>query len=324
VNIHEIFKLIAPDMAAVNACFDQYMSSRIDVVNRLTGYVGSQSGKRLRPALLLLAGRMMGGSSDGLPPLGALVEVIHTASLVQDASIAGAETRRGQPAVNVAFGNHMSVLLGDWLYMTAFQLAVDQRHFGILDLLMDVSRRMVEGELIQLEQIGKVDVRPELSLEIAARKTAHLFSAACALPALASHQPPEIVQRMTAIGLNLGMAFQLVDDALDFTGDAKQFGKPVMGDLREGKVTLPVIYLLQGGDPDHRRMVETILAEKDFRTFSTSDLLEALCRHGCLERTEEAARNFVQLAREDVLTFDPSPYREAFLTIADFILDRRY
>ena len=324
MKINDIFKLIAPEMAEVNTCFDRYMTSRIGIVSRLTGYVGSQAGKRLRPALLLLAGRMLGHQGNGLPPLGALVEVIHTASLVHDDIIDDAGTRRGQPSVNAAFGNHMSVLLGDWLYMTAFQLAVDQRHFGILDLLMDVSRRMVEGEMIQLEQIGRADVLPELSLDIAARKTAHLFSAACALPALATHQPEAIVRRMTAIGLNLGMAFQLVDDALDYTGDAKQFGKPVMGDLREGKVTLPVIYLLQAGDPEHRRMIETILTEQDFRTYSTGALLEALREHGCLERTEAAARDFVARAREDVLTFDPSPYRDAFLTIADFILDRRY
>ena len=244
-----IFDMVGSDLEKVQARIQECLTSHVGIVDRLGRYVGENTGKKLRPALLVLAGRMVKAPEESLPVLGALVELLHTASLVHDDIIDEAATRRGRPSVNSAFGNQMSVLLGDWMYMTAFQVAVNQQSFRILDLLLDVTRKMVEGELIQQELLGKVETTAAESLDIAARKTAYLFSASTALPGVAAGRSLDEQDRLARIGLNLGLAFQLVDDILDYTADERKLGKPIMNDLREGKLTLPVIYLLDGRRP---------------------------------------------------------------------------
>jgi octaprenyl-diphosphate synthase len=324
VDATRIFDLVGPDLEKVQACLQEHLTSRVGVVDRLSRYVGSNSGKKLRPALLVLAGRMVGAPEESLPTLGALVEMLHTASLVHDDIIDEAATRRGRPSANAAFGNQMSVLLGDWMYMTAFQLAVNLHNFRILDLLLDVTRRMVEGELIQLELLDKINTTPAESLDIAARKTAYLFSASTALPGVAAGRPTDEQDRLQRIGLNLGLAFQLVDDILDYTADERKLGKPIMNDLREGKLTLPVIYLLEGGDPAHRRMVETVLSERDFRSVPAADFLAALESRDCLARTMASAHEYSTAARDDLLAFPSSIHRDALASLAEFILARRH
>jgi len=319
-----IFDMVGPDLEKVQARIQECLTSHVGIVDHLGRYVGENTGKKLRPALLVLAGRMVKAPEESLPVLGALVELLHTASLVHDDIIDEAATRRGRPSVNAAFGNQMSVLLGDWMYMTAFQVAVNQHNFRILDLLLDVTRRMVEGELIQLELLDKVETTAAESLDIAARKTAHLFSAATALPGVAAGLPQDDQDRLARIGLNLGLAFQLVDDILDYTADERKLGKPIMNDLREGKLTLPVIYLLEGGDPEHRRMVEAVLAERDFRTVPPAAFLAALQSRDCLARTMATAHGYSAAAREDLQAFAPSVERDALSSLAEFILARRH
>lgn len=319
-----IFDMVGPDLEKVQARIQECLTSRVGVVDQLGRYVGGNTGKKLRPALLVLAGRMVKAPEASLPVLGALVELLHTASLVHDDIIDEAATRRGRPSVNAAFGNQMSVLLGDWMYMTAFQVAVNQKSFAILDLLLDVTRKMVEGELIQLQLLDKVETTAAESLDIAARKTAYLFSASTALPGVAAGRPPEEQDRLARIGLNLGLAFQLVDDILDYTADERKLGKPIMNDLREGKLTLPVIYLLEGGDPEHRRMVETVLAERDFRTVPPATFLAALQSRDCLARTMAEAHAYSAAARDDLQAFAPSVERDALSSLAEFILARRH
>ena len=324
MNANLILKRIQPDLERVQTCFDGYLDSSVGIVDQLGRYVARQSGKKLRPALLILAGRMIGCEPERLYPLGALVELIHTASLVHDDIIDEADTRRGSPSVNAAYGNHMSVLLGDWLYMTAFQVGVAQQNFRILDVLLDVSRKMVEGELIQADVLGRLDLTAEASLDIAARKTAHLFSAATALPAVSARADDATIDRLTRIGLNLGLAFQVVDDVLDYTADEQKLGKPVMGDLREGKLTLPVIYLLQSDGAAARRMVETVVAEQGFTSVQPDALLRELRRAGCLERTMACAHAYADQARTELLTFPSSPHRKTLVQITDFILKRQH
>jgi octaprenyl-diphosphate synthase len=319
-----IFDMVGPDLEKVQARIQDCLTSHVGIVDHLGRYVGENTGKKLRPALLVLAGRMVKAPEESLPVLGALVELLHTASLVHDDIIDEAATRRGRPSVNAAFGNQKSVLLGDWMYMTAFQVAVNQKSFAILDLLLDVTRKMVEGELIQLELLDKVETTAAESLDIAARKTAHLFSASTALPGLAASRPQDEQDRLTRIGLNLGLAFQLVDDILDYTADERKLGKPIMNDLREGKLTLPVIHLLEGGDPEHRRMVETVLAERDFRTVPPAAFLAALESRDCLARTMATAHGYSAAAREDLRAFAPSVERDALASLAEFILARRH
>ncbi len=314
--------MITQDLTRVQELIEHYVASNVTIVDRIGRYVGENSGKKLRPAILLLTARLFNTQSESLHHLGALVELIHTATLVHDDIIDEAETRRGRPSTNTVFGNEITVLMGDWLYMTAFQIAVNQRNFRILDVLIDVTRKMVEGELIQLDFLGRADISIEENLDIASRKTAFLFSACTRLGGVVGNCSEDELERLFRIGLNLGLAFQLVDDVLDYTADEQKLGKPIMNDLREGKVTLPVIYLLQENQPAHREMVDTILREKDFRTVTPESLISALRQHNCIDRAMSYAHSFATSARVDIQQFPPSPARDALTAIADFILAR--
>lgn len=318
----EIYSLVAADLEKVQAIMDRSVSSNVRVVNHLGRYAGGNSGKKLRPMVLLLAAGLFEKATDAHCQLAAIMELIHTASLVHDDVIDAADTRRGRPSVNAAYGNEMSVLLGDWLYMTAFQLAVARRDFRILDVLMDTVKKMVEGELIQLDLLGKLDLTVDENLDVASRKTAYLFAACTQLAGIVCGRPDEEVERLRRIGLHLGLAFQLVDDVLDFTADTSLLGKPKLNDLREGKVTLPVIFLLQAGSVAHRRLAGTVLAERGFQSVAENDLLAAVEDSGALARAMSVAQDYARDARRDILEFPPSSARDALAALADYILER--
>ena len=213
-------------------------------------YLLGSGGKRLRPALLLLTAGYAGYSGPSAIRLGASVELIHSATLIHDDVIDGADTRRGQPSANSRWGNHRSVLAGDWLYMQSFQMALAERNFKVLDILIDLTQSMVEGEVVQLSTLGRMDLREEEVIELAARKTACLFSGCARLGAVLGRVSDEEEQRLADYGRYAGVAFQLVDDLLDFTASPTQLGKPVLSDLKEGKVTLPLVYALESAKND--------------------------------------------------------------------------
>ena len=319
-----ILSLIHEDIQKVQNLFEEYISSNVSIVNNIGKYIGSNSGKKLRPAVLVLTAKMFGPPPDSVYHLGALVEILHTATLVHDDIIDEADTRRGRPSVNASYGNEMSVLMGDWLYMTSFEIAIAQRNFKILDVLLEITKRMVEGELIQLDLLGKIDLTVEEHLDIARRKTAYLFSACTRLGGIVGNCSQEQFEALYQIGLNLGLAFQLVDDVLDFTADKSTLGKPIMNDLREGKVTLPVIYLLETGNPQYRKMVEAVFKEKNFKSVKTSEFLDALKKHDCIERAMAFAHSFAKSAKVMMDGFPDNIYRKALIGIADYILDRSY
>src|SRR5262245_23963026 len=257
LTAREIFDLIHDDLAQVEKRLSAESIASVDTVTAIGQYLQSSGGKRLRPSLLLLAAKLTGGTANETAlQLGAVVELIHAATLVHDDVIDAAETRRGRPSSNVKWGNHTCVLAGDWLYMQAFQIALRERNFQILDLLIGLTQMMVEGELLQLERIGKMDVTEADCMELVDRKTACLFSVCARLGALAGDSNADVQERLAEYAWNLGMAFQLVDDVLDFTAREKTLGKPVGGDLREGKVTLPLVYALECATASERRMVE--------------------------------------------------------------------
>ena len=235
-------------------------------VTAIGQYLQSGGGKRLRPALLLLSAKLVGrAAAPAAIQLGAVVEMIHAATLVHDDVIDAAETRRGRPSTNVKWGNHTCVLAGDWLYMQAFQIALRERNFQILDLLIGLTQMMVEGELLQLERIGRIDVTEADCMELVDRKTACLFSVCARWARWPAAPRPQAQEKLGEYAWNLGMAFQLVDDMLDFTAREKTLGKPVGGDLREGKVTLPLVYALERATAEERRLVETILQRAQLR-----------------------------------------------------------
>jgi len=324
MNRDTFFSLISEDLEKVQKLIEQYLSSHDEIIDKIGRYISSNSGKKVRPSLLLVTGRIFGDINDSFYRLAAMLELLHTATLVHDDIIDEADTRRSRPSVNAVFGDQMTVLMGDWLYMTAFQIAVKEKNLVILDVLIDMTKKMVEGELIQLNLLGKANLTIEENLDIAARKTAYLFSACTRIAGIASKCPDDQVEKLFRIGQHLGLAFQLVDDVLDFTAEEKKLGKPIMNDLREGKVTLPVIYLLQENVPEHRRMVETILHERGFNTVATDALLAALQSYDCIPRAMAFAQSWADKARKDISDFPPSRYRDALEFIADFIIDRKH
>ncbi|HEY7336767.1 MAG TPA: polyprenyl synthetase family protein [Bryobacteraceae bacterium] len=318
----EIFDLVRDDLAEAEREIGLESIASVDAITYIGQYLHSGGGKRLRPILVLLCGRQFGESNPGLIRMAAVVEMIHTATLIHDDVIDMAKTRRGRPSINVVWGNHTSVLAGDWLYMQAFQVALRERSFPILDVLIELTQMMVEGELLQLERLGKIGVTEADYMELIDRKTASLFSACARLGALAQGAGDTEEARLGEYAWNLGIAFQLIDDVLDFTSREKILGKPVGNDLREGKVTLPLIYALESAGAEERKLVETVLADGNYDQAPFGKILQILHRHRGIERAQERAESFTKKAREIILEFPESRYRTALAALTDLVTDR--
>ena len=279
-------------------------------------------GKRLRPALLLLSAGYAGYRGGSAIRLGAVVELIHSATLIHDDVIDGADTRRGRPSANSRWGNHRSVLAGDWLYMQSFQMALTERNFKILDVLIELTQNMVEGELLQLAKLGRMDLTEQDAVELAARKTACLFAGCARLGAVLGNLDDAGEQALADYGHYAGLAFQLVDDVLDFTASPEKLGKPVLSDLKEGKVTLPLIYALESDGAAGKRLVRTVLEEKGFDSVRPEQITALVHESGALDRTRAAALDFAARAKACLNGNANSDFGRALRTVPDFILDR--
>src|SRR5580704_114114 len=319
LSAREMLDLVKDDLERVEREISLESVSSVDAVTTINQYLQAGGGKRLRPMLVLLASRLVGAVSDGSIRMAAVVEMIHCATLVHDDVIDTAKTRRGRPSSNTIWGNHTCVLAGDWLYMQAFQVALRERNFHVLDLLIALTQMMVEGELLQLERIGKIDVSEADYMELVDRKTASLFSACARLGALmgtAVGGPSEVTEtRLGEFAWNLGIAFQLVDDMLDFTSNEKVLGKPVGSDLREGKVTLPLIYALEEATPEERQLVATVLKDGNYDNAPFRKILRMIeVRHG-FDRVRERAQSFTEHARAIMSEFPDSPNQRAMFSL---------
>lgn len=324
LTAREIFGLIHEDLARVEQRLSSESIASIDTVTAIGQYLQSSGGKRLRPSLLLLAARLTGGgvASETALQLGAVVELIHAATLVHDDVIDAAETRRGRPSTNVKWGNHTCVLAGDWLYMQSFQIALRERSFQVLDLLISLTQMMVEGELLQLERIGHIEISEADCMQLVDRKTACLFSVCAKLGAVSSNASNEVQDKLGEYAWNLGMAFQLVDDLLDFTSREETLGKPVGGDLREGKVTLPLVYALERATPEEREMVATILRQRNYDEVPFSRIYSMVKKYRGIERVKERAQAFTEQARQIISEFPESRYQRALLAVTELVTER--
>ncbi|HYM09382.1 MAG TPA: polyprenyl synthetase family protein [Bryobacterales bacterium] len=323
----EIFHLIGEDLARVEREIGTDSISSVDAITAIGQYLQASGGKRLRPALLLLAARACGPQTGALQDdlairLGAVVELIHTATLVHDDVIDSADTRRGRPSTNSRWGNHISVLAGDWLYMQAFTLSLRERSFHVLDLLTNLTQMMVEGELLQLDHLGKIRLTAEDYFDLVNRKTACLFGVCARLGAVAAGAKEKTEALLGEYGWNLGMAFQLVDDILDFTSSAKKLGKPVGSDLREGKVTLPLILALDGCTEGERAAVETVLRERAYHSVSLDTVLDLLEKYQGVAQARRQAEGFAEKARQLTAELPESVYKTALHSVTELIVDR--
>jgi len=265
---------------------------------------------------------MCGYSGDSAVSLGSVVELIHVATLVHDDIIDHASVRRGRPSVNAEWGNPITVLIGDWLYMTAFRIALDLRDFRVLDILIDLTRRMIEGELMQLDRNGRLDISAEEQLDICLHKTAYLFSGCARLGGVLAGVDEHREERLSEYGRALGMAFQLIDDVLDYTSSQQTLGKPVLKDLEEGRLTLPLTYVLEKAKPSEREVIRRIVGEKKFTPEEKQTILRLVERYGAVGQVRDLAKGYARQACNCLSGFPDSVYRDALLRIPDFITNR--
>ena len=322
LTAREVLELVRADLELVEREISLESVASVEAVTTISRYLQSGGGKRLRPILVLLSSRLVGSTSDATIRMAAVVEMIHTATLVHDDVIDIAKTRRGRPSSNVIWGNHTCVLAGDWLYMQAFQLALRERNFPVLDLLIGLTQMMVEGELLQLERIGRIDISEADYMELVDRKTASLFSACARLGAMAGRADDSTEAKLGEFAWNAGIAFQLVDDVLDFTARETVLGKPVGSDLREGKVTLPLIYALEEASDAERGMVTAVLRDGNYESAPFEDILRMIERRHGFERARERAASFTEKARAIIGEFPESPYQRALCAVTDLITQR--
>jgi len=318
----EIFDLVKDDLKQVEKELSAESVASVEAVTRIAQYLQAGGGKRLRPTLLLLSARMVGAVNPATIRMAAVMELIHAATLIHDDVIDMAELRRGRASSNVVWGNHTSVLAGDWLYMQAFQVALRERNFHLLDLLINLTQMMVEGELLQLERIGKIGISEADYMELIDRKTACLFSACAKVGTHMAGADDATESSLGECAWNLGIAFQLVDDVLDFTARETILGKPVGNDLREGKVTLPLIYALQSASTEERQLVERVLNDRNYDAVPLSRILRILDRHKTIDRVRERASQFTDRAKAILHTFPDSPYQRALLAVTDLVIER--
>ena len=322
ITAREAFELVKSDLLAVEREISVESIASLDTITTINQYLQAGGGKRLRPALLLLCNRLFGPSTECARTLAAVVEMIHTATLVHDDVIDVAKSRRGRPSSNVVWGNHTSVLAGDWLYMQAFQMAMREQNFHMLDILISLTQMMVEGELLQLERLHRMDVTEADYMELVDRKTAALFSSCARLGAVAGNAEDSAEANLGEFAWNLGMAFQLVDDILDFTSTEKILGKPAGNDLREGKVTLPLIYALESASSDERQKVEAVISDGNYEQVPFMQIVQILDRHGAIGRAYDRARSFTDKSRSVLADFPESSSQRALYSILDLVTER--
>ncbi len=345
----EVFDLFREDLTAVEAEFSRQSDSAIAVVSDIAAYLIAGGGKRIRPLLLLMAAKACGSRGNARIRLGAVVEMLHTATLVHDDIIDEANTRRGRPSSNTTWGNAKCVLAGDWLYMQAFQSALEERSFRVLDLLISLTQQMVEGELLQMQKLGHL-INEEEYFDLIFRKTACLFQVSMQLGAVVANDSARsndstrsndsarsndstrsngsatasvpFEDSLGEYGRNLGLAFQIVDDVLDLTASDGVLGKPTASDLREGKATLAIIHALERGTGADREAIHTVLADRSFVHVPHGQILEILRRHESIDYAMDTACAYAEVARQSIAELPDSEYKRALLWVPGFVTSR--
>jgi octaprenyl-diphosphate synthase len=319
----QIFEPIRADLEKVDEEFARHVQSKVDLIPQIGNYIQASGGKRVRPAVLLMSARLSGYRGDRAILYAAVVEFIHTATLVHDDIIDDSDLRRGRLAVHSRWGNDITVLLGDYLYIKSMALALTHDTLDIVRLLCDVTLRMIEGELYQLTKNGDAAISEDEHFDIIRRKTAYLFGGCAEIGGMLGKVGGEREAALREYGFNLGITFQLVDDLLDFTGDAQAVGKPVGGDLREGKVTLPLIHMLrQSPDGSAASIVRDVITSRNVTPEQWSELLHHLKEHASIDYAYRRAVEFAERAKKPLYAFPPSSERDALLALPDYVLSR--
>jgi octaprenyl-diphosphate synthase len=316
--------LVADDLKACNALIIDRMQSPVELIPQLAGYIVAAGGKRLRPVLTLASARLCRYGGDRHQGLAACVEFIHTATLLHDDVVDESDLRRGLASANAVFGNKASVLVGDFLFSRAFELMVEDGSLDVLRILSHASAVIAEGEVLQLTTSNDTGTSEQAYLDVIRSKTAELFAAACQIGAVVAERPSVEEDALFAYGLNLGIAFQLVDDVLDYSALQARLGKTVGDDFREGKITLPVILAYRRGSDEERIFWNRALEEMEQGDGDLDKAIGLMNQHGALRDTVERARHYGAIARDALGIFPDSEEKTALLDVIDFVIDREF
>jgi len=321
-DIDAIRALTCDDMEAVNQLIHTCLSSEVALINQMGHYIVNSGGKRLRPLLVLLSARALNYSDTQHVDLAAIIEFIHTATLLHDDVVDASEMRRGKETANAVWGNEASVLVGDFLYSRAFQMMVNVGDMRVMDVMSKATNVIAEGEVLQLLNCGDASTTEERYLEVIHFKTAKLFEAACQLGAIISASDAKTEKAMADYGMYLGTAFQLIDDVLDYSATSEEMGKNVGDDLAEGKPTLPLIYAMRHGTPAEAAIIKNAIENSDIKNIDA--VIETIHSTGALVYTTAAAQIEAEKAAKAISLLPASPYRDAMYTLAEFSVNRSY
>jgi octaprenyl-diphosphate synthase len=316
-----VFDLLRDDLLAIEKELERDSVSNVSAITEISEYLREAGGKRIRPSLLLLAARCLDYNGRGATRLGAVVEMVHTATLVHDDIIDEADTRRGRPSANTTWGNSKCVLAGDWLYMQAFRIALEERNLRVLDLLIGLTQQMVEGELLQMEKLGRMVSEAEY-YDLIYRKTACLFNVSMRLGAVLAGASEEVEEQLGEFGRSLGIAFQIIDDVLDLTASEDVLGKPVASDLREGKATLAVVHAYERATTAERLAIDHVLEDESLRRTSHEEIIRILHRYGSVEHAMNTAYEYAAIARNAIANLPETDAKRALLWMPDFVVAR--
>jgi octaprenyl-diphosphate synthase len=321
-RVERLLEPIAPKLQLVEDELRRNFESKITTIGDVGDHILAGGGKRLRPALLLLVSKMLRYEGYRDVIYGAVIEFIHTATLVHDDIIDEAEIRRGRTSINYRWGNNLTVLVGDFIFMHSMSMALAEGNLEILRLLSNVTIRMIEGEILGQEQNGRADLTLDDYFDVVGRKTAALFGACCRIPAYLTDASEAQATSLFNYGFNLGVGFQIIDDLLDFTSSTEVLGKPALSDLKEGKLTLPLILALPRATAAEREKIARIASVKGFDGVEPSEILDIVHKYETLEKTRAIARDYADRARAALAPFANSPAKETLETALDFVMER--
>lgn len=323
-SMDELQALVAEDMKAVNQAILDRMHSPVALIPQLAAHLISAGGKRLRPMLTLACAKMCGYEGNRHIGLAAIIEFLHTATLLHDDVVDESDMRRGQASANDVFGNKPSVLVGDFLFSRSFEMMVEDGSLEVLAILSRASAVLAEGEVMQLITTNDTETNEDAYLEVIKGKTAVLFAAACRIGAVVAEKPKAEEEALDAYGMNLGIVFQLVDDVLDYSASQAKLGKTVGDDFREGKITLPVILAYRRGDDEERAFWNRTVGELDIQDGDLERAIELMEKHNALTDTIERARHYGSIARDTLGLFPDGPEKQALTDIIDFCIERAF
>ena len=323
-SLDHLHGLVADDLRAVNGVIIGNMQSPVMLISELAAHIVAAGGKRLRPMLTLGAARLCGYTGKRHIDLAACVEFIHTATLLHDDVVDDSALRRGAATANAVWGNKPSVLVGDFLFSRAFQMSVADGSLRVLGILADTAATLAEGEVMQLTTSNDTETSEDAYLKVITAKTAALFAAACQLGAVVAERSAAEEEALRSFGLNLGIAYQLVDDALDYGALQSDLGKTVGDDFRDGKITLPVVLAFRRGDDEERAFWRRTMEEEEQEDGDFARAMALLTRHDTIADSIERARHYSAMARDALGLFPPSDVKDAFLAVVDFCTDRAH